>query len=253
MLLFMFNLSAFAAEYDSIRLDTVKKSGIKSTFLYTKIYRAAPYALPAVMAGYGFLSLENAVVESTDKHIHHEMMEKYRGFHSSLDDKLQYAPAVAVYTLNIIGVKSKNNFIDRSAMYLMSVALAGHTVDIIKKHSGKQRPAGDNLRSFPSGHTANAFAAAEFMRMEYKHVSPWYGLAAYSVASATGTLRLMNNRHWFSDVVAGAGIGILSTKAAYIAYPWLKKTIIGKKDLNFIATPTLEGNTVGLYFAVPLK
>ena len=75
----------------------------------------------------------------------------------------------------------------------------------------------------PSGHTATAFAGAELLRLEYKEVSPWYGFAGYVVATATGTLRVLNNRHWVSDVVAGAGFGILSARLSYLIFNSIKK------------------------------
>ena len=45
--------------------------------------------------------------------------------------------------------------------------------------------------------------------------SPWYSVAGYGVATATGVMRVLNNRHWISDVLSGAGIGIMSTELAY--------------------------------------
>ncbi|HVV56505.1 MAG TPA: phosphatase PAP2 family protein, partial [Mucilaginibacter sp.] len=43
-----------------------------------------------------------------------------------------------------------------------------------------------------------------------------------SIATTTGIFRVYNRDHWFSDVVAGAGFGILSTKAAYLIYPTIR-------------------------------
>lgn len=127
-----------------------------------------------------------------------------------------------------------------------------HTVDFLKDKTHKQRPSGGDFRSFPSGHTSLAFAAAEFMRMEYKDVSPWYGYAAYSVATATGALRMFNKVHWFSDVLAGAGVGILSTKISYFTYPWLKRKLAGKKELNFQVTPVVQNGALRYSFIAPL-
>ncbi|PIH02800.1 hypothetical protein CS542_03390 [Pedobacter sp. IW39] len=56
------------------------------------------------------------------------------------------------------------------------------------------RMGADNY-SFPSGHTANAFAA-EFLNQEYRDVSPWIGYAVYTVATASRVLRMYNNKHW---------------------------------------------------------
>ena len=50
---------------------------------------------------------------------------------------------------------------------------------------------------------------------EYGDRSPWIGIGAYTVASATGIMRMANNKHWLSDVLMGAGIGILSTELGY--------------------------------------
>jgi membrane-associated phospholipid phosphatase len=54
---------------------------------------------------------------------------------------------------------------------------------------------------------------------EYKDVSIWYGISGYVVATGTGFFRMYNDRHWLTDVAAGAGIGILCTKTAYWLYP----------------------------------
>ena len=43
-----------------------------------------------------------------------------------------------------------------------------------------------------------------------------------------------NNRHWFTDVVAGAGIGILSAKAGYWLYPTINKLLASKKKISLI-------------------
>ena len=77
------------------------------------------------------------------------------------------------------------------------------------------RPDGSNDHSFPSGHTATAFMTATMLTKEYGHKSPWIGIGAYLVATATGLMRMANNKHWLSDVLAGAGIGILSTETGY--------------------------------------
>jgi membrane-associated phospholipid phosphatase len=88
------------------------------------------------------------------------------------------------------------------------------------------RPDGSGVDGFPSGHAATAFAAAEFMRLEFRERSVWYGIAAYTAATGTAYLRLYNDKHWFSELLTGAGIGILATKAAYWVFPLLYKKIL---------------------------
>ncbi|MDO9261124.1 MAG: phosphatase PAP2 family protein [Flavobacteriaceae bacterium] len=106
---------------------------------------------------------------------------------------------------------------------------------------------------FLRGHTAKAFMGAEFLYQEYKEVSPWFGIAGYLVAAGTGTLRIYNDKHWLTDVVAGAGIGILSTKMAYLIKPFLDHKVF-KKDIKNSSTtilPSYDGENIviGLYVA----
>jgi len=153
---------------------------------------------------------------------------------------------VAVYGLNAVGIKGKNNFRDRTMIYAMSQLINSALVFPLKTWSAETRPDGTNQFSFPSGHTANAFISAEFLRQEYKHVSPWYGVAGYAVAATTGYLRMYNNKHWLGDVVAGAGFGIMSTKLAYWIYPTIKKKLFKDKDVKTVVMPTYQSGAFGV-------
>ncbi len=146
-------------------------------------------------------------------------------FRTYVDDYLQFSPIVAAYSLDLFGVQSKTDFVNRSAILLKGeVALIGITC-LIKYTAGYDRPDHSNRNSFPSGHTAQAFAAATFLSEEYKDRLPWIPYAGYGVASSVGILRMANNKHYLSDVLAGAGIGILSMKVSYWThkYKWNKK------------------------------
>lgn len=60
--------------------------------------------------------------------------------------------------------------------------------------------------SFPSGHTANAFALATVVAMQYRD-EPWVPVLAYTVAASVGLSRMALDRHWASDVLVGAVVG----------------------------------------------
>lgn len=167
-----------------------------------------------------------------------EWMPKFR---TRADDYVQYAPIVAVYGLNALGVKGKNNFGNRTAILIKSELLVGILTFSLKKITAVPRPDTGQPTSFPSGHTAQAFAAATFMAKEYGHRSIWYSIGAYSVATGIGALRVMNNRHWVSDVLVGAGIGIFSTNMAYLThqYKWGKKKPVGQT----LIVPSFDGQT----------
>ncbi len=214
------------------------------------ISRSAQYLVPATMFGFGMVAKNSPALQTFDLKIRSEVLaEENRPISRKLEDKLQYLPVYSVFALNAVGLKSENKFFDRIALYAISNTIMSKTVHKLKTATGRIRPDGSNNRSFPSGHTATAFSAAEFMRLEYKDASPIYGIAAYTIAATTGALRLYHNVHWFSDVVAGAGIGILSTDLSYFVYPKIKKFVnnkIGFKPKNLHISPTYQSGTAGL-------
>jgi len=166
----------------------------------------------------------------------------------TIDDFSQYAPAASVYVLDAFGVKAKHNFRDRSVILATSYLILSTTVLGLKSMTQIERPDGTSKNSFPSGHTATAFAGAEFMYQEYKDQSIWYGVAGYAVATGTGLFRMYNNRHWLTDVAAGAGIGILSTKIAYWVNPFLTRKLFGSKKTKSttLVSPSYDGKHFGV-------
>ncbi len=211
-----------------------------------RIFPYKSFILPATLVAYGVVSLYADMLQDVNETLHEEIYTEHQPRKTSTDNYLQFLPAVAVYGLNAAGIHGKNNFRDRTIIYGMSILIMSGTVYAVKKITGEPRPDGSNNLSFPSGHTATAFAAAEFLRQEYKNVSPWYGIAGYAVATATGYLRMSNNKHWMGDVVAGAGVGIISTKLAYWIYPAVKKILYKNKDVSTIIMPTYQNGMPGL-------
>lgn len=204
--------------------------------------------IPSALIGYGAYTFANKDLKSLNLHIRREVWEERDHQHFGADDFTFAAPVIAVYALNLAGVKGKHNFVDRTALYGMSYLIGSSVVGAVKRMSGVVRPDSSNFKSFPSGHTAQAFIAAEFMRQEYKDKSPWYGFAAYAIAAGTGYLRMYNNKHWFNDVLAGAGVGILSTRVSYWLYPKIKNLIVKdkNKEINTVVMPMYQQGAVGI-------
>lgn len=237
---------------DSIRLQStvgVEKpfASLNTSFeeINEKGRRIKSLLLPAGLITYGFIALENDGLKNLDNSIKEEIWTERPHKPITVDNYLQYAPAVAVYGLNAMGIKGKNNFRDRTMIYLLSNAMMGITVQSLKAITRVQRPDGFGTNAFPSGHTATAFVAAEFLHQEYKDVSPWYGIAGYAMATTTAYLRMYNNRHWFRDLAPGAGIGIITTKLAYWIYPSIKRTFFKDKPMNTMVMPYYQNKTVG--------
>jgi membrane-associated phospholipid phosphatase len=229
-----FPLCLSAQELDTVQQQ--KKLGIK------------PFIIPAALVGYGFVAKGDNFINDFDKSIQRRLHTNNPNPSERAEDILRYTPAAMVYGLHLAGIKGRNNLIDASGVYVLSTIIMGVSVKTTKSLSNHIRPDGSDENSFPSGHSSTAFASAEFLRQEYRDVSPWYGYAGYTVAAATGVLRLRNNKHWFGDVVAGAGFGILSTKAAYLLYPEVKKLFKGKHTSSYTILPAYQQNRIGLNF-----
>ena len=215
--------------------------------------KSSSYIAPSALLGLGLLANNYKGLQTINLKIRETVLsQEDPGKYMKIDDRLQYAPAQAVFVLNAVGLKSRSNFADRVLLYGLSHYISKITVDNLKGVTNRLRPDGSDRRSFPSGHTATAFAAAEFMRLEYRDASPIYSIAAYTAAATTGALRVQHNKHWFTDVIAGAGVGILSTNLAYTIYPKLKNLVQDKlnvKASNFHVGPSYQYNKPGLSFS----
>lgn len=184
------------------------------------------FALPLAFITYGIIGIESDGLQNVDHGLRNQIQQPDVRFRTSFDNYLQFSPALAAFTLKAAGIKGKNNTLHSSRIYLTSTLLMAGTVSILKHSVGSLRPDGSAYNSFPSGHTATAFAAAEFLHQEFKDSNLLISYSGYLAASTTGALRMSNDKHYLSDVLAGAGIGILSTKAAY----WINKKIFEKKQ-----------------------
>lgn len=211
--------------------------------------KATSFIVPAVFLGYGVISLTgDNVIRRLDYSTNGELQEDHPSFAFKADDYLRYAPVIAIYGLDLLGVKARHKVMDRTAMLLMSAAISQLSVAALKNGVKRERPNQQGTVSFPSGHTSLAFMTAEFLHQEYKNRSIWYSVGGYAIASGTGVLRLYNNDHWVSDVVAAAGIGMASTKLTYLIYPYLKKKIFRNKVADVLFAPGYQNGRVGFNF-----
>jgi membrane-associated phospholipid phosphatase len=214
-------VTAFAQRSDSthFRKDLYIRDATLS--LSTKHQWIRATRVPVALTALSLLSYtDNETLDRVEfKELRDRTIPTYR---HRIDNYLQYAPMAAVYGLNLAGIKGKNDFANRTALMVKSGLLVAAMTFPLKKITAVPRPDTGERNSFPSGHTATAFAAATFMAKEYGHISKWYSIGAYSVATGVGVMRMMNNRHWVSDVLAGAAVGILSTNVVYLThqYKW---------------------------------
>ena len=137
-------------------------------------------------------------------------------FKTGIDDYTQFFGPAMVVGLKLGGYEGRSDWPRLLASAGMSYAIMAGFVNGIKYTAKEMRPDGSTANSWPSGHTATAFVGATLLHKEYGLTrSPWWSVAGYGVATATGVMRVLNNRHWISDVMSGAGIGIMSTELGY--------------------------------------
>ena len=137
-------------------------------------------------------------------------------FKSEIDNYTQFFGPVMATGLKIAGVEGRSDWGRYLSSAAMSYGFMALFVNSIKYTAKELRPDGSTRNSWPSGHTATAFVGATILHKEYGVTrSPWYSVAGYGVATATGVMRVLNNRHWVSDVLSGAGVGIISGELGY--------------------------------------
>lgn len=173
-------------------------------------------------------------------------------FDYSYDDWLQYAPAGVMLGLKAFGYEGRSPWDRMLVSDAISIATTVIVVNGIKYSVARMRPDQSARNSFPSGHTATAFMSATLLSKEYRWRSPWYSIGGYTAAALTGVSRIMNNRHWLSDVIAGAVIGIGSVQLGY----YLTDLIFKDRDVYkrycesaFAYAPTTKHYVAELLFA----
>ena len=173
----------------------------------SRLYRMTSVGVPLVVGG--------LIVKGEDTHFRSLRNDYLPQFHHHEDDYTQLVPAAVMLGMKAAGVESRSSWGRMLTSDAFATAIMAGVVNTLKTTTHVMRPDGSDNHSFPSGHTATAFMTATMLTKEYGHISPWIGIGAYATAAGTGLMRMANNKHWLSDVLTGAGIGILSTELGY--------------------------------------
>jgi len=148
------------------------------------------------------------------------------GFTQSSGDVLKYAmPAAAA---GLAGYRQDWQGLQQFGLAFGSTVA---TTWVLKESVHRERPNGSGDDAFPSGHAASAFSSASFIQRRYG----WQlGAPAYLLAAWTGYSRIPNRDHHWSDVLAGAAIGV------GFSYLWVDP------DPAWQLTPWTDGQQYGL-------
>ncbi|MFN8061052.1 MAG: phosphatase PAP2 family protein [Vicinamibacterales bacterium] len=125
------------------------------------------------------------------------------------DLSIQGGLALGTYLIGKVGHHDRAVALGRDLVGAQIVS--GVITQGLKFSAGRLRPDGSNHRSFPSGHASSAFATASVLERHFgwKAAVPAYAFGAY-----VGAARMAEDKHFLSDVIAGAAIGIVAGHAA---------------------------------------
>lgn len=160
---------------------------------------------PAALIASGSLLLNTELNQNLQKNTRNLFGED---FHTEIDNIFPFVPVAQIYGGRLIGLKPKNDLLHQTTNIATANTISLIVVESLKHITKQERPDHSDNQSFPSGHTAIAFTNASLLFYEYKDSNIWYASSGYLFATATGFLRIANNKHYTSDVLAGAGIGL---------------------------------------------
>ena len=205
--------------------------------------------IPVFAAGWIIKSEKNSFRQDyNNKHSNTRLLTNFK---TGIDDYTQYFGPAMTVGLKLGGYEGRSDWGRLLASAAMSYGIMAGLVNGIKYTASEMRPDGSSANSWPSGHTATSFVGATMLHKEYGLTrSPWFSVAGYGVATATGVMRILNNRHWISDVLSGAGIGIMSTELGYALSDIIfKGKGLLRNDLDaFSENPSFFAISMGMSF-----
>lgn len=219
--------------------DTISHNSINYSFKPTQLIVPVSLLAVGITGVYAMHDFNNTI---------RDRFSGYKKGHSfKADDYIQYSTAIGYLGLGFIpDIRTRSDFRQRLMAGVTAYAIMAIAVNTMKYTFKHPRPGSGARNSFPSGHSATAFTGAELMRIEYGN---WIGLAGYSIAVTVGALRIYNDKHWITDVLGGAAIGILSARIGYWLIPLEQKLFrLDKKTKsnNAIAVLPMIGDTNGV-------
>ena len=147
--------------------------------------------------------------------------------------EFQFGASLATYGL---GRLTGNNRLAQVGGNLLRAQIVAQTVTHGIKYSVRRmRPDGSTRNSFPSGHTSVTFASATVLHREFGWKA---GAPAYALATYIGWSRIEHKRHFASDVLFGAAIGLMAGRTV----------AIGPADKRFVMSPVATRGGGGISF-----
>ena len=214
-------------------------------------FRPTQLIAPAVLMA-GGLTIHFAAHETWDAAVRDKVLEATSGQNIvPFDDYIQYIPLTLHLGLGLTGIPSRHGIWDRLIESALAHAVCGIIMWPSKTLFHTLRPNEVNYVSFPSGHSAFSFTGAELVRMDYGWA---WGAGAYGISTTVAFMRVWRNWHWLSDVLMGAGVGILSAQVGgWLLEPTKRLLGIrtgGSTDLALVPSYDPFSRTFGVSFGM---
>ncbi|GAA4358028.1 phosphatase PAP2 family protein [Hymenobacter saemangeumensis] len=229
---------------DSLRKASCHNGALRRT--------ALKVGVPVGLVGLAWLGhTQGNVVNTAKSDLQTRTQAAFPNFDANgLDDYSRHAPLAMAYAMMATGRRGERTPLAFTLIYVMAHELDGAVVSNLKRETAIARPFDPNsLTSFPSSHTSQAFLTATLLHEQYGREYPWLSVSGYAVATATGALRVLGNRHWVNDVLAGGAIGFLSAEAAWHVFPLLTKLMPEKVGQKLLLVPTYLPGGAGIALA----
>lgn len=153
-------------------------------------------------------------IQSLDNTVKNNFNGSYTILSPKIERLLKWVPMVSVLLTNAERMGTKEELTKRVKIIALSETILNGLLTPLKKWIARRRPDSFRLDSFPSAQTATSFMGAEILHQACKEKLPALQMAGYTIAVATAAISVYKKKHWLSDVVAGAIIGIAAAKIA---------------------------------------
>jgi membrane-associated phospholipid phosphatase len=196
--------------------------------------------------------LVGAVAAGSSTFLDETVHDSMQGGQLGWSDTFETAGGPVYSTVFVAGMFTAGRFVHGERFRAMTYDMLDAAVvnfaytEVIKLAVGRERPNGQDNKSFPSGHTSNAFALASVVQRHYG----WkVGVPAYMLAGLMGASRLHQDKHWLSDVVAGGALGfVVGRTVVRVNSRSLERVASG--GATFSVSPIVARRARGLQLAV---
>lgn len=216
LLFLLINLNILCYGQTSFKYRSFSSDTITTNYHVPAKIKWPGFITPGLLIGYGSLKVAVDKINNIDITTRNSIYKYYPNFKTGSDNYLMWVPSASLYVMDAAKIKVRHSFKEHVLIDVGSILITGGTGAFFRAITKNSSINGEKYIQFPSGHTANAFRGAEIVHQELKQTNRLLSYSGYLIASGVGLLRLYNKDHLVTEVIGGAGLGIISTKLTYL-------------------------------------